>query len=255
MSSIMNRMSVLGVCVLLLAAHVEADDQHRGFTVDLRNCSELIGFGPVSQAAVAPLVPSGYTVVTFGPGTAGIVVRASRCEQAGLDDSPVRPVIVSQVGVAILSPDGSGDINNYQLFYVTNDDDLAQALGRTGVPALVDREMAYEFTPDQTGHSGGLYVGVSPPGSPAYFETGNWNDPPPNSGAPVVANWWFNGPRGVVKMSTSIGSISYGPAALTVHTSKFSLLGTLLGGNTGSNFAFFNARGLFAAGQLDVAVE
>lgn len=90
---------------------------------------------------------------------------------------------------------------------------------------------------------------------PAYFETGNWADPPPQSGAPVVANWWLNGPRGVVKMSASIGSISYGPAAITVHTSKLSLLGTLIGGNADSNFAFFDARGLFAEGQLDVVLK
>jgi hypothetical protein len=118
-------------------------------------------------------------------------------------------------------------------------------LNRAGVPALLDREMAYKFTVDATGHSGQLYVAVSPPGLPAWFKTGTWSDPPPNSGASVVANWWFNGLFGVVKLSTSIGSISYGTVATTVYTSRLSLLGTLFGGNADNNFAFFNRGGVW----------
>jgi hypothetical protein len=103
--------------------------------------------------------------------------------------------------------------------------------------------MAYEFTVDATDHSGQLYVTVSPPGLAAWFETETSSDPPPNSGAPVVANWWFNGPFATAKLSTSIGSTSHGPAATTVYASKLSLLGTLFGGNVDNNFPFLKRAG------------
>jgi len=246
------RITLLG---LAACACLPANDGGLPSAVHLQDCTELIAFGPVSQAKVAPLVPHAYTITSFGPGTAGLVVRASRCQQVTVDDSPSRPIAVAQIGVAIQSPDGSGNINNYQFLYVTDNVVLASALNRAGVPALLDREMAYEFTVDATGHSGQLYVAVSPPGFPAWFETGTWSDPPPNSAAPVVANWWFNGPFGVVKLSTSIGSISYGPAATTVYTSRLSLLGTLFSGNVDNNFAFFNARGVFGDGELDIILQ
>jgi hypothetical protein len=249
-------MTAAAVCMATAATPPMSDERDpRGFAADLENCTELIGFGPVPLAAVAPLVPSGYTIVTFGPGTAGIVVRASGCQRITLDGSDSATVNVSQIGVAVVSPDGTGNINNYQLFYVTNDGRLAEALEHAGVPAQFDREIAYEFTADATGQSGEVYVAVSPPGAQAYFETGSVNVPPPNSGAPVIANWWFNGREGVAKITTSIASISYGTASLALHTSKSSLLGSMIGGNTDANFSFFNARGLFTSGHLDVSLQ
>ncbi|HYW45326.1 MAG TPA: hypothetical protein VE959_20860 [Bryobacteraceae bacterium] len=232
-----GRITLLGLAV---SACLPANDGDRPSSVLLQDCTELIAFGPVSQAKAAPLVPHAYTITSFGPGTAGLVVRG--CQVTG-DGSPSRPTSVAQTGIAIQSPDGSGSFNNYQFLGATDNDALADALSRAGVPALLDREMAYEFTVDTTGHSGQLYVAVSPPGLPAWFESGTWSDPPPNSAAPVVAN------------STSIGSISYGPAAITVYTSQLSLLGTLFGGNVGNNFPFFNARGVFGEGQLDIVLN
>jgi hypothetical protein len=247
---------VIGLCLSMWVAVVKAEPgDHRGFTAELRNCTELIGFGPVPLATAAALVPSGYALVSIVPGTAGLVVRASSCTQFAVDGSAAKPVFVSQIGIATVPPDGTGNINNYQLLYLTNDDTLADALQSAGVLAQVDREFAYEFTPGANNQPGEVYVAVSPPGLRAYFETGGASDPPPNSGAPVVANGWFNGSKGVVKISTSIPSIAYGAATLALHASKVSLPGSLIGGNTDANFAFFNARGLFSAGHLDVAVK
>ena len=113
--------------------------------------------------------------------------------------------------------------------------------------------MAYEFTPDSTGQ-GELYVAVSPGLQPAWFLTGTASPPPPG-GAPVVANWWFNAGRGVLKMATSIPSISYGAASFSLHTSKFSVLGGLIGGNTDTSIVFFNARGAFAGGSFVATVN
>jgi hypothetical protein len=237
--------------IAVLAATLHADGNH-GFTATLKNCTELIGFGPVPYAAARALVPASYTLASFGP-SAGVVVRASRCEAVSVDHSAERPAIVAQAGIAVVPPDGTGDINNYTLLYSTNHERLWQALIEAGLPAVFDPALAYEFTPDSSGH-GELYAAVSPILQPAWFLSGA-ADPPPAGGAPVVANWWLNGFRGVIKMATSIPSISYGAAAFSLHTSKSSLLGGLIGGNTDASFVFFNARGAFTAGSLAVTVK
>jgi len=234
------------------AITLHADSSQQGFTVSLRDCTELIGFGPVEFAKARSLVPITYSLVPFN-GSAGLVVRASRCAGAGVNSSAEKPAIVAQIGIAIIPPDGTGDINNYTLLYATDHQQLAQALNQTGLPAVLDRDLAYEFTPDSNGH-GEVYVSVSPALQPAWFLTGA-ADSPPTAGGPVDANWWFQGSRGLIKMSTSIASIRYGAASFSLHTSKLSVLGSLIGGNTDASFVFFNALGAFTAANLTASVN
>jgi len=242
----------VAVFLAVFAATLYADAGNHGFTATLTDCTELIGFGPVPLEPARSLVPSGYSLVPFD-GSAALVVRASRCAGVSVDHSAQKPAIVVQVGIAVIPPDGTGNINNYTLLYATNHEQLAQALNRTGLPAVLDRALVYEFAPDSSGH-GELYAAVSPGLQPAWFLTGA-ADPPPPGGDPVVANWWFNGGRGMLKMSTSIPSISYGAASFSLHTSKFSLLGSLIGGNTDASFVFFNARGAFGSGSFVATVN
>lgn len=250
---ICNRLTIRGTLLLtVLTVGLQADNNNHGVTANLRGCTELIGFGPVAFAPAQSLVPHGYTLIPFN-GAAGLVVRASHCEGVSVNGLPEKPATVAQAGIAIVSPDGTGDINNYTLLYATDNEQLALLLNLEGLPAVLDRAAAYEFTPDSTGH-GEVYVAVSPIVQPSWFLTGA-ADPPPSGGAPVVANWWFNGSRGVLKMATSIPSISYGAASFTLHTSKLSLVGSLIGGNTDASFVFFNARGVFGSGNLAVSVK
>jgi hypothetical protein len=249
----MNRQFLRVLYLTALALAARADDDGPGFGASLQNCTELIGLGPVSFAAARALVPASYTLVPFN-GSAGLVVRAARCESVRVGNSEARSAVVAQVGIAVVPPDGTGDINNYQLLYATDNPQLAEALNEAGVPAALDRALAYEFAPDSGGH-GEVYAAVSPTSAHAvWFLTGTADLPPPG-GAPVVANWWFSGSRRVVKMATSIPSISYGAASFSLHTSRFSTLGQLIGGNTDANFVLFNARGVFGAGTLTVTTR
>jgi len=117
------------------AMTLHADSSQRGFTVSLRDCTELIGLGPVEFAKARSVVPIRYSLVPFNGG-AGLVVRASRCAVAGVDSSAEKPAIVAQVGIAIIPPDGTGDINNYTLLYATDHQQLAQALNHAGLPVV-----------------------------------------------------------------------------------------------------------------------
>jgi len=55
-------------------------------------------------------------------------------------------------------PDGTGDINNFTLIYVSNNLELVLVFNLAGVPALYDPSLTYQFTYDSTGKSGFLYV-------------------------------------------------------------------------------------------------
>jgi len=68
-------------------------------------------------------------------GQASIVVRATSCESVAVGQSPGQPTAVSQIGINLVPPDGTGDINNYTLIYVTNNPVLAEYFQVAGLPA------------------------------------------------------------------------------------------------------------------------
>jgi hypothetical protein len=63
------------------------------------------------------------------------------------------PTVISQIGIEIVAPDGTGDINNDTLVYLTNNAQLAFAFNVGGLPAIFDPTLTYEFIYDSTGTS------------------------------------------------------------------------------------------------------
>src|SRR5215831_9602117 len=108
------------------------------FTVHFSGCTEFAGWGPVSLAEAQPLVPSGYTIAGAEMGQASIVVRATSCEGVSVGQSAAKPTEVSQIGINLVPPDRTGDINNYTVIYVTNNLSLAEHLQVAGWPAVFD---------------------------------------------------------------------------------------------------------------------
>lgn len=224
-----------------------AGDDARTFGVTFTGCVEYVGFGPVSLAKAQALVPRRFTVTDLG-GAGGIVVRAATCDAIAVDGGPGVRAMVSHVGVNIASPDGSGDINNYTVVYATNHPGLAERLNRMGLPAVYNPLIVAE---DPVALPGETYVSVFDTRLPAYSITGTVNAPSLPA-IPFLANWWYAGREGVVKMATDIPAIAFGFAALEFRTSRRSVLGGLIGGNTFTNFPFYNVRGEYAAAQMAV---
>jgi hypothetical protein len=54
--------------------------------------------------------------------------------------------------------DGTGDINNFTLIYVTNNAEVTEAFHAVGMPVVFDPTISYEFTYDSTLKTGELYV-------------------------------------------------------------------------------------------------
>ena len=250
-SGLLGKVSV----ILFITATYGASAETGSFTVHFAGCTEFAGWGPVSLAEAQPLVPAGYVIAGAAMGQAAIVVRATSCLGVAVGQSPAQPTELSQIGINLVAPDGTGDINNYTVIYVTNNQALAEHFQTAGLPAVFDPELAYEYTPGPTETSGELYVAASGQGLPAYFLFGTENEPPPNSQQSFLANWWFTGHGGKMKQSTSFPVISFGTAAVTLYTSNTSLLGNLIGGNTASNFSFLSVRGVYPTATMTVSFK
>jgi len=207
----------------------------------------------VDFARASSLVQPAFTTLPVGS-TAAIVVRATRCASAQVNGGAGVPTIISQIGIEIVPPDGTGDINNFTLIYVTDNAQLALAFRLVGLPAVFDPSIAYEFTFDSTSKSGELYVEAGGASLPAYFLTGTETDPS-GGGFDFKANWWFQGFAGVIKQASDFPNIAFGPANVSLHTSRESVLGKLIGGNSDADFHFLPVRGVYAAAHMDVTTS
>jgi hypothetical protein len=181
-------------------------------------------------------------------------VRATTCAGTEVDGKDNVPTVISQVGIEIVPPDHTGDINNYTLIYVTNNENLAEAFQVTGLPVVFDRTITSEFTYDSTGKAGELYVEVGGPDLPAYFFTGTETDPA-GAGSDFKANWWFKGSGGIIKQASDFPNIAFGSASVSLHTSRKSFLGKLIGGNTDADFHFLPVRGVYSSAHMEVTVS
>ncbi len=225
----------------------------RGFYADFSGCTEFAGVGPVDFARASALVPSVFSTLAVGS-TGGIVVRATSCTGVSVNGGRKTATRLSQIGVEIVPPDGTGDINNYTLIYVSDNAELVSAFQCAGVPALFDPTLTYQFTYDSTGKAGELYVEAESLGLPAYFLTGTETDPTA-PGSDFKANWWYADGRTVVKQASDFPDIAFGTSSISLHTDRTSFLGKLIGGNTDSDYHFLPVRGVYASAHMEVTVS
>jgi len=221
-------------------------------TVVFDDCTEFAGLGSLPAVQIQGLVPAGYTPASFGPGVAGIVARAARCERISVGGGPAELGTVSQIGVNLVSPDGTGDINNYALLYVTDSLRLAERLRRFGLPARLDPRMIYEVNPAAASLE--LFIQVHGVADVSHFLHGSVGDPPPGTEFPFLANWWFTSAAGRMRMSTQIPAFSAGPADVALYTSRASELGGVLDTNR-FVFPLLSLRGKFSHAVMTVTLS
>ncbi len=238
----------------LPAGDDDEDDEDRvsRSEVQFSGCTEYVGTGPIPMARAIGRVPRSFQILAGAGNTASLVVRAAQCEGVKVDNERPEPGSLTQIGITIVSPNGSGDINNYTVAYVTDSRRLAQRLQRFGLPAYVDEDLVYETAPNPPGARGELFVDSSPSAGPAFFLSGAVSDTAFLT-VPFVANWWYESRKGRLLMATAIPTIAFGQAGVTVYTRQDSPLGELIGGNKFSNFSGFNVRGRFATGRMSVS--
>ncbi len=219
------------------------------FPVEFTDCVESIGVTLVPTARARAYVPEQFILVGEGQPVTPLVVRTSRCRGIAVSGhNPMAGEIV-QIGLVIVPPDGTGDINNYTLWYYTSDPKLATQLRNAGVSAQHVPTIDYDYDADD---DNSLFARVPRPGSPRLALFGNVS-PSPDPAGSFLANWWQQTEDGTVKMSTNVPVINIGGADLTLTTDPNGPLGQLIsGGSTG--FPVLQQFNTFTGAHMEVSV-
>jgi hypothetical protein len=223
-------------------------------SVVFTDCTEFVGVAPIDATAARAAVPAAYTPVTDASG-ARLVIRVADCAAVKVGATPAHPGRVGQIGVMIVSPDGTGtdpatSINNYTVAYATNAWALAVALRRAGVPASHDPGLAFETQP--AGGRAELFASVA-------GEAARWSligaVQTPTATQPFLANWWYSGHQGATKISTDIPVIAFDfNSNVRWVGSRAGAIGGLLPRHFLSGFPL-SFHGAFASGTMTVTVK
>ncbi len=226
-------------------------DSLPSFSVEFTDCVESIGVTLVSTERARALVPPEFHLVgEFAPVTP-LVVRTARC---GIAVAGQKPTVgsIAQIGLVIVPPDFTGDINNYTLWYYTTDVELANHLVRLGVGAQHVQNIAYGYVPGLANSPVPFSVDVPRPGDPTFSLGGTVTRSEVPSGS-FVANWWQQGRRGSVTMNTDVPAIFVGSANLTLTTDSNNELGQLIGGGS-TGFPVLQQFNAFSTAHMEVSV-
>lgn len=242
----MKRLLVVAFA-LLMASVSRAGDPTPVAQFELKNCLETIGVRLAPTATVLSMVPHKYTPVGITDQLTPIVVRTAQCDIT-VAGQTIRQRSIVQIGAVIVPPDGTGDINNYTLFYYTNDPRLYLLLNATGVSAQFVPTMTYGLAADNTAN-----IQVPFPGSPRLSVFGKIQPSQQPAGA-FVANWWQDTFWGSVKMQTTVPVIKIGDAKLELKTSAGNQLYALTG-DTIVPFPLLEQFNTFKAASLSVWIQ
>ncbi|MEQ1506144.1 MAG: hypothetical protein ABMB14_28185 [Myxococcota bacterium] len=218
------------------------------FDVAFTGCTEFAGIGFVPAANAAPLVPAGYTLAGDGI-DAIVVVRVADCAGVSIDGKKPKAGTVAQIGVTIVGPDATADIDNYTLWYVTDSGALHGKLTAAGLDNDVDPHLSYTVDPA----TDSLTADADPPHAPDFALDADVV-PPTSPAVPFVARWWAETCHGTLEMRTELPQIAFGGATSTVVTSAGSPLAALIG-DTSLTFAILDSYNTFATADMTVTVQ
>jgi hypothetical protein len=221
--------------------------------VDFAGCTEVANVGLAPTANVRPLVPAEFTLVeTTGADTTELVVRSVHCDAISVAGAPAIPGDLIQIGAVIVAPQGDGDINNYTLFYDTNDLELALGLVAQGVPArfVPFLHESLHVNPDGTGQ---YAFEVPPPFEPPLSFAGPVGVRS-TTPIPFTANWWFTTNRGTIKMASSFPELFAAGNGVVLTVPEHTKLAGILGTTTVSSWPVLELFDTLPTGQMHVAL-
>jgi hypothetical protein len=215
------------------------------FDVDFEECTEFAGIGLVPRANALPFVPAGYTLAGDA-NNALVVVRVVRCQRANIDGKDTGELTVAHVGVTLTGPDSSADINNYTVYFASDEQKLLTPLKKVGVDGEKIKDIGFTLATD-----GSLSIEVDAKHDPEYQVLGTAVPP---SAAPTVftASWWHDAAGGgTVRMRTVFPAIRFGAASMTLTTPAGSELASLIGG-TSLTFPVLDSFNTFPQAHMEV---
>jgi hypothetical protein len=223
--------------------HETAAISNKDFDVQFTDCTVFAGLARVSMVRARALVPAAYTLFDDG-GSARMVVRVAKCASTVVDGHQKGTTVVSHIGIGLVGPDTTVSLNNYTLWYATDNALLHARLTAAGVPA--DKSNAVDLT-----YTGGVLTVTSGSShTPSFVVTG---PAALGTGAPVPtsASWWDDGSRGAIRSRTVLPVIQFGTATTVLTTPAGSELADLIGGTT-LTFPVLDSYNLFPSGTMEV---
>jgi hypothetical protein len=220
------------------------------FSVVFRDCSEFAGIGTVDADEARARVPESYALVGDAE-QALIVVRVAQCECVGIDAEQGRPAIVAQIGISVDIPGEQADIDNFTLWYASDDRKLVERFNAAGSRASFDRQLSYRLRADREDNLS-LRIASSAPDVP-HFRVEGPVTPAPGPAVPFVASWWSEGPHGTVQATTVFPAIAFGAASASLRTGRHTDLGRLIDG-TELEFPALDSYNTFDVAEMDVTV-
>jgi hypothetical protein len=210
------------------------------FNLKLVDCVESVGVGLSPTALIRPRVPAQYMLASDPSSpVAPTAIRTAHCKHVSINGRDRGDVSLAQIGATIVSPDGTGDINNYQLWYYTDNLFLAAAFNLVGVPAQFTPAFKYGYDADDCAPYTDCAFKASPGplSRPIFKVEGTVQRSDFYMTIPFVANWWYDGCRGTIKaLSSGPGggpvTLAFGSANLTATTPENSELAQAFGGST-----------------------
>ena len=245
---ILSLVLVAALVSVSAAAVPVSPDSSTNFPVEFTDCVESIGVTLVSTESARAFVPAEFILVGEGQPVTPLVVRTASCRGIAVNGHQSKTGEIIQIGLVIVPPDGTGDINNYTVWYSSSDARLAAQLSKAGVGAQLVTTIDYDFDPAEDS----LFVMVPMPGSPRLALSGAVHPSPFPSGS-FLANWWQQTEAGNVKMSTNVPVIHIGGADLTLTTHPGGSLGQLIGGGS-TGFPLLQQFNIFGSAHMEVSL-
>ncbi|MGE5182571.1 MAG: hypothetical protein ACM31C_10935 [Acidobacteriota bacterium] len=217
--------SLVPACVT--AGETTAQSALSAASAEFSSCVESVYAALVATANARPLVPAHYVLVGDGAPVTPLVVRTMNCGAITVAGENAGKGAIAQIGLLIVPPDGTGDVNLYQLWYDTNVQEVAHAFRDGGLPARYVQSLDERYTPCTTGACT-FDVTVPAPADPAFSVDGTVTPGSTATGA-FTANWWQDTSAGTLLLQSNAPQVYQGTSDLTVETSPQSQLGVLLG--------------------------
>lgn len=241
-----------GVCVACSASgeedvsRVSQAAKQTDFGVDFASCSEVAGIGFVPRVNARPLVPARYELAGDAH-NAVLVARAVHCDAVSVDGQAARPTTLIQIGIRVVGDNvavPAADINNYTLWYVTDQSQLFAKLNAAGADVENSPHLSYSLS-----SSGVFDFSARPARAPEVAIHGT-----PTAGttdSTFSATWWSDGNHGTIRMYTPFPQIRFGEAHMTLTTPANSDLARLIGG-TSMTFPLLDSYNTFDSAHMDV---
>lgn len=218
-------------------------------TVALTDGVENVGIGLVSTERAQSLLPPPFKLANNGEPVTPLVVLAARCQGIAVTGATPTPGTFVQIGLIVVPPDGTGEINIFTLWHYTTHLTLARALKNAGLNSQHVPTIEYDVT--LGGKAGSARLTVPAPGQPPLVLAGAIREP--NQPVTFNGNWWAKAGNRLLKLNSVVPAATFRDAELTLTTRATNPLGHLIGGET-LNFAIFQRLNTFPRVRTEVSL-